>query len=92
MGLVIGHLFQHQRGPGKHRAKVSSEQIRESTLFLLCQARRLALNVLCLMDGDWHHEEPNTANRQRELRDSPGCLQARRSGCREETQSLKTPQ
>lgn len=34
-------------------AQVSLEKMGDS-LFLLCQAGRLALNALCPMDRDWH--------------------------------------
>lgn len=69
-------------------AQLSLEQMEGSTLFLLCRARRLALNALCPMDGDWHTRS-QTQPIGRELRDSPRWLQARGSGCREETQSLR---
>lgn len=77
-GLVIGHLFQHQKEAGKQMsclgAQVSLEQMGDSNLFLLCQAGRLALNALCPMDGDWHTRS-QTQPTGRELRGSPG-------GCR----------
>lgn len=69
-------------------AQLSLEQMEGSTSFLLCRARRLALNALCPMDGDWHTRS-QTQPIGRELRDSPRWLQARGSGCREETQSLR---
>lgn len=77
MGLVVGHLFQHQREAGKQMSCLGAQVSRAdgaSTLFLLCQAGRLALNALCPMDGDWHTRS-QTQPTGRELRGSPG-------GCR----------
>lgn len=48
-------------------AQVSLDKVGDS-LFLLCPARRLALNALCPMDRDWHvrsQTQPTTANRQK---------------------------
>lgn len=82
-----------EREAGQQRshlgAQVSFEQMEGPALYLLCRARRLALNALCPTDGDWHTRS-QTQPIGRELGDSPRWLQARGCGCRgRETQALR---
>lgn len=64
-------------------AQVSLDELGDS-LFLLCPARRLALNALCPMDRDWHVRSQTQPTGRRAEGFTPW-LQAKGSGCREET-------